>query len=93
MKLKMYSVFDSKMEVFAPPFLSHNDATAMRDFGDMAQSQQFPYKNHPADYILFRIGSWDDHNGELMADGIKNLGLLPSEAIKEDAGKKPLAVS
>lgn len=78
MKAFVYSVYDTKMEVFAPPFLAQNDAVAQRVFGDMGQSNDFPYRRHPKDYCLFLVGEWDDHSGAIVGVKPKSLGLLPS---------------
>lgn len=82
MKVNFYSVYDTKMEIFAPPFISVNDAVGIRNFGDMAKSDQWPYKAHPKDYILFWVGCWDDHTGEVLNVKPKNLGPLPLEELE-----------
>lgn len=82
MKLNVYSVYDTKMEVFAPPFFTVNDAVGMRHFGDMAKSDQFPYRAHPKDYVLFWLGEWDDHSGVLTEGKPKNLGPIQNDELE-----------
>lgn len=82
MKIQLFSVYDTKMEIYAPPFIAHNDATGIRHFGDMARSEHYPYRQHPKDYVLFNIGTWDDHTGMVEGCPPKNLGQLPNEELE-----------
>lgn len=65
----VYSVFDAKAEAFAPPFLDSADGTATRKFLEalIAQDEKgVPaglYAKFPADYTLFRIGTYDPDTG------------------------------
>lgn len=82
MKLNLYSVYDTKMEIYAPPYIANNDAIGIRHFGDMAKNDNYPYHMHPKDYVLFQVGIWDDHTGEIKGNPPKNLGPLPSEELQ-----------
>lgn len=94
MKLFVYSVYDSKMEVFSPPYVCANRAVALRMFGDMGSDPQFPYSRHPKDYFLFEIGTYDDHSGNIEPMKPLNLGLVPVEQAKEESknGVSPVEV-
>lgn len=88
MKLVVYAIYDSKMEVFSPPYVMANRATALRVFGDMCQDPQFPYSRHPKDYFVFEIGTYDDHSGIIESQKPVNIGMLPSgkeEEVKPSA--------
>ena len=74
MKLSIFSVFDSKASAFLPPFFLHNDAMAIRVFSDCVNADTHAFGKHPADYTLFRIGSFSDENGTLTAENPITLG-------------------
>lgn len=63
-----YSVFDSASGVYDRPFFAGSDGLAVRSFGDIAVNADHPIGQHPADYTLFRVGSWDDNKGELVGE-------------------------
>lgn len=68
MKFGIYSIRDSATDVYAPPFVSHNNNTAMRSFGDLANDPQSSIKKHPSDYALIRVGTWDDDEGRVTPE-------------------------
>lgn len=63
MKKSIYSVYDSVAEVFTKTVDDINDNTAIRAFTQAFQDQ--PHKN---DYVLFRIATFNDANGELIPE-------------------------
>lgn len=74
--MKIYSIYDSKAEAYSSPFVSHNNATAIRSFTELAQQEGHPFHAHPGDYTLFHIGEWHDQKGTVTpAASHGNLGL------------------
>lgn len=63
MQYGMYSIRDTKTEVFSNPWISHNNNTAMRTFSDAAHDPQTNIYKHPADFQLIKVGDWDDDQG------------------------------
>lgn len=66
---KVYSVFDSKVKVFDPPFLMRNAAEALRSFNlavNHESNKNGKIATFPADYTLFEIGEWNDLNGTMI---------------------------
>ena len=63
MKSSLYSVFDSCAAFYDRPFVSRDDGSALRAFGDIACDAEHPIGKHPEHYSLFRVGSFDDHDG------------------------------
>lgn len=61
-----YSVFDRKALIYHKPFFEITDGTAMRAFADLANDTNSSVGVHPTDYVLFRIGSYDDQLGKLL---------------------------
>ena len=66
MKQFVYAVFDRASGVYDRPFVGQGDGAVMRSFGDIAVSADHPIGQHPEDYTLFRIGTYDDNSGELL---------------------------
>ena len=63
MKLKVYSIYDVKTEVYNQPFFMHRDAQATRSVVDLVSDPQSSVSKHPEDYILYRLGEFDDNTG------------------------------
>lgn len=65
MKLKMFCIYDSKVEAYNTPFFQRSTGEALRSFEDAA-NQQEGMKSHAEDYTLFELGEWDDGTAELV---------------------------
>jgi len=63
MKLKMYSVYDTKAEAYGTPFFMGSRGMAIRAFSDLVNDPKSFVFKHPSDYILFECGEFDDSNG------------------------------
>lgn len=63
MKLKIYSVFDVKTDMFMTPFFMSTNGQAMRAFSDLASDKNTTVGRHPEDYKLLCIGLFDDEQG------------------------------
>lgn len=66
MKLHAYSIYDRKALVYNAPFFSVSDGSAVRSFSDLANDLQTTVGRHPGDYVLFRVGDFDDQSGKLL---------------------------
>ena len=62
MIISIYSINDA-LNGFASPTLQNNDAAAMRSFAEV-----FKDVYSPADYSLWKIGSFDTETGEIIPD-------------------------
>lgn len=62
MIISLYSINDA-LNGFMSPTLQNNDAAAMRSFAEV-----FKDVYSPADYSLFKIGSFDTDTGEIIPD-------------------------
>lgn len=60
MKLKVFSVFDSKAQCYMLPFFLHSSSVAVRAFKDAALDPTHPISKNKGDYTLFMIGEYDD---------------------------------
>lgn len=63
MILKVFAVYDSKVEAYMPPFFMSSRGQAMRSFGDTADDSSTQLFKHPEDFSLFELGEWVDNTG------------------------------
>lgn len=71
MKHKFYSIYDSKVEAFMPPFLMRNKGEAIRAFGQTVNDPKSNLCQWPADFTLFEIGEFDEYTGQINGYDIK----------------------
>jgi len=58
--LKVFSVYDSKVEAFLPPLFMKSKGEFLRAFTEACSERSSMFSKHPADYTAFEVGSWDD---------------------------------
>lgn len=68
MQLKMYSIRDSKGEIFHPPYFKRTHGEAERDFSTLASDQKSGVGQYPEDYDLYYIGTYDDQTGKIQPE-------------------------
>ena len=85
MRLNVCSVRDAKLGTFAQPFFMMNDAAAVRAFGDLVRDSRTMVAQHPNDFVLFCLGSFDDA-GQLNPEelGPRHVIDALSMVVKED---------
>lgn len=77
MKLKIYSIYDSKTETYAIPNFILNKGTFTRALLEAMNDPNSQLSKYPADFTAFEIGEWDDSNGTVTMYSAKvNLGCL-----------------
>lgn len=81
--LRMFSVFDRKMKIFLTPFPARSEVDACRQIKssfDNPDIRSTPVGQHPDDFDLVEVGSFDDESGEIISDRsvtvIANIGRL-----------------
>lgn len=84
MIVKIFSVYDSKVEAYIQPFFMQSRGQAIRSFGDIAGDKTTNIGKHPADFTLFELGEFDDSNASFsMHNTPISIGvaieLLPSD--------------
>lgn len=60
---RIYAIFDAAAGVYMPPFHMQRDNQAIRAVQDVVNSKDHPIAQHPHDYTLFHLGSFDDNLG------------------------------
>jgi len=65
-KLLVFSVYDSKAEVYGTPIFFAAKGLATRAFDDQANKPDSPIFQHPGDFTLFQLGEFDQDSGQLI---------------------------
>lgn len=60
MQKQLFSVYDSKAQVYGNPFTSINEQLAMRDFQQACRDTNSQLHHFPNDFALYLIGEFDD---------------------------------
>lgn len=61
-----FTIYDRKSLIYSPPFFAVADGVAVRIFGDLVVDQNTQVGRHPADFVLYRCGGYDDSNGSML---------------------------
>lgn len=83
MKIKVFSVYDSKVSIFGQPFFDQYEQSAIRNFSDAVNDSSNPnnmWNKHPEDYSLFQIGEFDNENGKI--DSLLPKNLINASAVR-----------
>lgn len=67
MILKVYSIRDSKAEVFNTPFFQKTHGEAERSFKQLASDEKSTVWKFAEDYDLYFLGEYNDEKGELKS--------------------------
>ena len=84
MRLRLFSVYDTKADAFNTPFACPTNGIAIRHFSDMANNPESSISRHPGDYKLFCVGDFDDSTGRVVSSEPRRAGLrerLRAEAL------------
>ena len=73
MRTKLYCVRDTLAGIYGPPAMSDNDATMIRDFGDIVRKGNNQISEHPSDFVLVCIGEYDRETGALIPCDVRVL--------------------
>lgn len=92
MILKVFSVYDCKVQAYMPPFYCRTTGEALRTWESSCNDGQSMMYKHPGDYTLFEIGSFDELSGNLVPlKAHVNLG--KAIEVRKDLAPSPLSRS
>ena len=74
MKKNLYAVIDTASGVYDGPIPGQSDGQMMRSFSDMAVNAEHPIGQHPEDYSLIKVGTWNDGTGEV--EDVQNITMI-----------------
>lgn len=78
---QVYAVFDVKAAAFGMPMFMETEGVAVRGFMDACGNPKGPLSQHPEDYSLFRIGTYDPNSAELVS--VKPVPICTAAAMKQ----------
>lgn len=64
MKAEVFAVYDSCSKGFLSPWTAINTAQAVRAFLQTAKRVDSAFNQSPMDYVLFKLGIFDDTNAQ-----------------------------
>lgn len=65
MKLKVFSIYDAKAEIFNTPFFNKTIGEAERNFEQLVNDGKSTVYLYPEDFDLYHLGDYDDNSGKL----------------------------
>ena len=65
MILYIFSVYDSAVGAFLPPFFSRSKMEAIRSFSAACNEKEHQFSKYGRDYALFELGEFEDSVGSL----------------------------
>jgi len=71
MVLKIYSVYDTKVEAYLQPFFMQTKAAAIRAWADAISDPNTQFNKHPNDFTLYELGQYDDQSGIITNYDVK----------------------
>jgi hypothetical protein len=74
-KLVVCAVRDAALQAYARPFFVPTKGVAMRSFRDEVKrkAEDNPMHQHPEDYELFALGTFDEASGVFELEGFERL--------------------
>lgn len=60
MKTFLYTVHDAAVGAYMAPFHARSEGEALRSLENVARDPNHAFSQHPRDYRLFALGSYDD---------------------------------
>lgn len=64
MTRKVYSIFDSKADVFHSPFFNSTHGEAERNFKTAVNDPKTSFNKYPDDFDLYYLGEYNDTTGQ-----------------------------
>lgn len=62
MLMKVFTVYDSKVEAYLPPLFYKSRGEFLRAFTEAVSDPKSNLGKYPGDYTAFEVGTWDDSN-------------------------------
>lgn len=66
--MEIFSVYDSKAELYMQPFFASNREVARRMFSQAVEDEGHEFARHSEDYSLFLVGMFDMSKGLVSND-------------------------
>jgi hypothetical protein len=83
MIINIYAIYDLKAEAYGRPFFLEADGLAIRSFAEATLNPQTEISKYPEDFRLFKMGTYDDSNGNIKS-------MIPKVLVTAVEAKKSL---
>lgn len=95
MMLRAYSLFDRKALVYHQPFFAPTNGAAVRLLQDTVNDSATAISRHPADYVLYCVGHYNDQDGvmfpyaplEHVVDAVALVNMKPAGELFRTVGE------
>lgn len=84
----LYAVRDKEAGVYLPPVVLTNNVTALRSFERQIKAGDSSFSEYPDQFELVRIGSFNEHTGEVESHPIIRLAGAEDYIKDDDKNKK-----
>jgi len=64
----MFSIYDSKVGAYLPPFYMQTKPAAIRAITDTISDPNHQFAKHPEDYTLFYLGTYEDNTSKFTVE-------------------------
>jgi len=78
MFLKAYTILDTKTGAYSQPWFFASDGAAVRAIIDLGNDVSTLVGKHPADFVFYSIGGFDDATGMLQPLEVFSFGSVQS---------------
>jgi len=76
MIINAYSLLDTKTGLYAQPWFFHHDVIALRAVQQLGSDKTTQPGMYPNDFVLYKVGLFDDNTGNLAATTPYNMGSI-----------------
>jgi len=88
MKLKIFSLYDEKAQVFnTPQYLAHK-GEAIRMLQTTLGAKESMMSKYPEDFNLYCLGTYDDSTGKIISNDIPELVIRATELLAVQSTEK-----
>lgn len=87
--MKIYCVYDCKVEAFGTPFFFKTKGDALRGFSEVSNDIKTQIGKYPADFTLFEMGDYDESKGKFVIYSTPTSIACAIEFVKEMSVSPP----
>lgn len=69
----LVALYDRATEAYAPPMMVHTRGEAIRSFKQAVNDNNTSISQHPTDFELCQIGTYNEQTGELVPQPIERI--------------------
>lgn len=81
----LFSVYDSKAELYMPPVTYRTRGEAIRSFQAACEDKQSQFHKYPSDFTLVEIGSFIESSGLIVGSETPTIVVNASDFVSTDS--------